>query len=212
MTVIPIENEPVGSICYLCYNRDVSNDCFVVDPGAEDETFLIDTIKGNKLNLTYIILTHEHFDHCMGLNQVRASFPNCKLVCSSECSDAIQQAKKNFSLYFRNPGFECGAADVLLEDVDWILHFGDLKISFYPAQGHSKAGILFVVDNYVFTGDSLIKDIKTVTKLKTGSKEKLLDSINLLESWKGRGYIICPGHGKLFELDDYDLRKALGYF
>lgn len=206
--MMPIENAPVNSICYLCYNVNKSNDCFVVDPGAEDETELMNIIKKNNLNLAYILLTHEHFDHCMGVNQVRATFPNCKLLCSLECSEAIQLARKNYSLFFRNPGFECDAADMILEDVGWTLHSDGYDILFYPAQGHSKAGVMFVADKYVFTGDSLIKDIKTVTKLKTGSKEKLYDSISLLESWKGKGYIICPGHGEMFELDDYDLSKA----
>ena len=209
MTIFPILNKPVNSICYLCYNKVISNDCFVVDPGAEDETELINLIKRRELNLAHIFLTHEHFDHCMGVNQVRASFPNCKLVCSLECSEAIQQARKNYSLFYRNPGFYCEAADVILEEIGWKLNFGGLNISFYPAQGHSKAGIIFVVDNYVFTGDTLIKGIKTVTKLKTGSKEKLYDRINLLESWKGKGYIVCPGHGEMFDLDNYDLNKAL---
>lgn len=210
VTIQAIINEPVKSVCYLCYNKEISYDCFVVDPGAEDETELIKIIKRLGLNLTHIILTHEHFDHCMGVNQVRASFPNNQLVCSSECSVAIQQARKNYSLFYKNPGFDCAAADIILEEVGWKIKIAGIDIDFYPALGHSKAGIIFIADNFVFTGDELIKDKKTVTKLKTGSKDKLQESIRLLESWKGKGLIVCPGHGEIFELDDYELTKVYG--
>lgn len=67
----------------------------------------------------------------------------------------------------------------------------------------------FFVGRYVFTGDTLLKDAKTVTKLKTGSKEKLIVSVMLLEQEKGKNLIICPGHGETFGLDGYDLNIAI---
>ena len=60
----------------------------------------------------------------------------------------------------------------------------------------------------MFSGDTLIKDIRTVTKLKTGSKEKLSVSLRLIEKEKGQGLMVYPGHEDLFSLDDYDLSKS----
>lgn len=82
-------------------------------------------------------------------------------------------------------------------------------ISFYYALGHSIGGILFTIQKFLVTGDTLIKDMKTVTKLKCGSKERLHESLVLIDSMKGRGLLVCAGHGESFELDNYDLNKAL---
>ena len=48
-----------------------------------------------------------------------------------------------------------------------------------------------------------------MTKLFCGSREKLLVTINSIKEMQGRGLYVCPGHGDGFELDDYDLNKAL---
>ena len=44
-----------------------------------------------------------------------------------------------------------------------------------------------------------------MTKLPTGSVVKLQESIELLRNMQGKGYMVYPGHGDLFELDGYDL-------
>lgn len=132
-----------------------------------------------------------------------------KLICSSVCSDAIQSGKKNYSVFHQQPGFEIKPADIILDDIGWQLAWNGKEIKFHSAQGHSAAGIIFFIDNYVFTRDTLIKGIKTVTKLKTASKEKLKETLFMLEAEKGKGLVVCPGHGEVFELDNYDLGKAL---
>lgn len=60
----------------------------------------------------------------------------------------------------------------------------------------------------LFIGDTLIKDVRTVTKLRTESKEKLEETLSLLEGYKGNGLIVYPGHEEAFALDEYDLNIA----
>ena len=112
--------------------------------------------------------------------------------------------KKNYSVFYEQPGFELEAAEIEIVQrcsLDWNTH----KINLALAQGHSASGLLFTIGKYLFTGDELIKDTKTVTKLKTGSKEKLKESITLFKKMKGLGLIVCPGHGETFDLDEYKL-------
>lgn len=198
-------NAPVPSNCFVLFDKEVCNNCIIVDPGSQYNDDLFEFLKIGGLNPQYIILTHEHFDHCWGVNDIRDHFLYVKLVCSSICSLAIQDKKKNHSVFYQQPGFEVGPADILLEDISWKFDWNNYKLSFYPAQGHTASGVVFTIENNLFTGDELIKGIKTVTKLKTGSKEKLHNSIAFFESLKGKGYSIYPGHGEAFELDDYDL-------
>ena len=209
LTIHQIINTPIPSNCFVLFDKAVGRDCIVVDPGSENNNHLYQYLEKEQLIPEYIILTHEHFDHCWGVNDIRDRYLSVKLVCSRICSDAIQSGKKNYSVFHQQPGFEIMPADIILDDIGWQLAWNGKEIKFYPAQGHSAAGIVFFIGNYVFTGDTLIKDIKTVTKLKTASKEKLKETLSMLEAEKGKGLVVCPGHGEMFELDDYDLEKAL---
>ena len=209
LTVHQIINFPIPSNCFVLYDKTLGGDCIVVDPGSKSDEELFAFLEKQGLAPKYIILTHEHFDHCWGVNALREQYPNIQLVCSTICSVAIQDKKKNYSVFHQQPGFELRPADIFLEDINWFLYWNGYQIRFELAQGHSAAGIIFFIDKYVFTGDTLIKDIKTVTKLKTASKEKLKDSILTLENEKGKNLIVCPGHGEMFELDRYDLSRAL---
>lgn len=209
LTIHQIINTPIPSNCFVIFDKAVGRDCIVVDPGSEDNSQLYRYLEKEQLIPEYIFLTHEHFDHCWGVNDFRDRYPMVKLVCSRICSDAIQSGKKNYSVFHQQPGFEIKPADIVLDDISWQLAWNGKEIKFYLAQGHSAAGIVFFIDNYVFTGDTLIKGIKTVTKLKTASKEKLKETLSLLEAEKGKRLVVCPGHGEMFELDDYDLEKAL---
>ena len=204
-----IENIPISSNCFVLFDKAVGNNCVVVDPGSENNTHIYRSLENEKLRPEYIILTHEHFDHCWGVNDMRNVYPNVKLVCSQICSEAIQDKKRNYSVFHQQPGFDLKPADIVLEDVNWVMNWNENQIRFVPAQGQSAAGIIIFIDKYVFTGDTLIKDIKTVTKLKTASKERLKDCLMMLEKEKGNKLIVCPGHGEFFDLDNYDLTKAL---
>ena len=205
-----IINSPIPSNCFVIYDKSVGLDCIVVDPGSEDNSVLHSFLESERLIPQYVFLTHEHFDHCWGVNELRLKFPTVNLVCSAICSEAIQSIKKNYSVFYQQPGFEVSPADILTDNLPLGLDWQGHHILFISAKGHSASGILFVIDKCLFTGDSLIKNIKTVTKLKTGSKEEQQKTIVLLNDMKGKGLTVYPGHGDSFMLDDYDLWKALG--
>lgn len=209
LTIHQIINTPVPSNCFVLYDKAVGRECIVVDPGSENNSHIYQYLEKEQLIPDYIILTHEHFDHCWGVNALRVAYSEVRLACSRNCSEAIQSRKKNYSVFHQQPGFDIHPADIILDDVNWSLNWNGYQIRFEPALGHSVAGIMFFIDRYVFTGDTLIKNIKTVTKLKTASKDRLRESLLILENEKGKGLIICPGHGECFMLDNYNLNLAI---
>lgn len=209
LEIFRIVNTPVDSNCYIIYDKSLSDECIIIDPGSECNNELIDFIAQNSLVPQYIILTHEHFDHCWGVNDLRKRYPNIKLICSSICSETIQDPRITYSHYYCKPDFVIESADILLEDIQWKVAWNDYEIDFSAAKGHSTSGIFVFIDNAVFTGDTLVENMKTITRFKTGSLSDLKQSLQNLSRYKCQGLIVYPGHGESFELDKYNHLEAL---
>lgn len=203
-----IVNTPVTSNCYVLFDKAVSNECIIVDPGSKDEKELFDYLWKEKLEPKFIILTHEHFDHCWGVNQLVEKY-HIPIVCSELCADAIKNEKRNCSVFYNNKeAFTIKSETINIESINNILVFHGNILKFFNTLGHTDASISFVVDKCFFTGDTLIKDEKTVTKLPTGSFSKLKKTMEMFTDMQIREYKVFPGHGEGLELNRYDLSKS----
>jgi len=205
--LLSIVNHPVSSNCYILYD-ELSSRCLLIDPGSEYPDLIDDILHTKRLYPDYIILTHEHFDHIWGCNYFISKYDS-KLICSELCADSIKLPKKNLSFFYNQCGFSINANVLSLEDIGWKLEWNEHLIYFAKAQGHTDGGILFYVNSYLFTGDTLIEGEKTVTKLPTGSKLKLKETILFLDKLKGHRLQVYPGHGNAFDLDSYNLEKTM---
>ncbi|MBQ9312829.1 MAG: MBL fold metallo-hydrolase [Bacteroidales bacterium] len=204
-----IVNQPITSNCFILYDNTIDNNCIIIDPGSKNVGTIVDFIQKTVLIPKYIILTHEHLDHCWGVNSLVERF-YIPVVCSKLCSEAIQNEKRKCSVFYDNKeAFSIHCDTISIESLDFVLSFSDKKVYFFNTPGHTEASICCLVDKCLFTGDTLIKDMKTITKLPTGSAEKLKKSIELFSKMKGNGFTVYPGHEKKFELDKYDILKMI---
>ena len=107
-------------------------------------------------------------------------------------------------------GFK-GFAPIVSSVEDYQIQENDVFIcaKFFNTPGHSPASICFLIETNLFTGDTLLFNQKTILKVPKGSRKDLEESINFLSSLKGYCLRVYPGHGDDFEMDSYDLGKAL---
>tara|TARA_R110002073_G_scaffold322276_2_gene498832 strand:+ start:13144 stop:13770 length:627 start_codon:yes stop_codon:yes gene_type:complete len=193
-----ILNSPIESNSFLIYTNE-NKSCVIVDPGTENCKSLFEFIKKKQLEPEYIFLTHEHFDHIWGVNKLKNTYNDVKIIASRECSLNIVNKKKNLSVFYNQVGFDCYPADILIEDIGLKLFWNDSYFKFFKTKGHSEGSICFSISNYLFTGDTLIKDEKTVTKLPGGSKDELaLSNILLLNEFQTINPLVCSGHNDSF--------------
>ena len=160
-------------------------DCGDVEP-------ILPLIKGK--NLKGVLLTHAHYDHIYGLNELLRHFSNT-LVYTNECGkDTLLNARKNMSLYHETPFvFEYPENIRIVNDGDEIeLSYG-LKAIVKATPGHHPSCLTDIIGDAIFTGDSYIPGTKVVTILPKGNKKLAQDSVEkiLLMS---EGRIIYPGH------------------
>ena len=161
------------------------------------------------LTLDYIILTHEHFDHCWGVNYLLANFPAAQLVATKHCAEWVEKPWNYFNqLYYNSEEmYQIEQVDIHVEDIDWNLLWGDVPVVFINTPGHSDKGICIEIGGSLFTGDTILYQTKPLLKKKYGaSKDELKQSIEkIYHSYPGDTKVY-PGHGEPFalkETEDY---------
>ena len=199
-------NSRFTSNTYIIYHTDYDN-VWVVDPGDTEVVFEW-MHAHSKTTISGILLTHAHFDHIYGMNDILSRYSQCAVYVSNDYGkELLNDPKKNGSKYTEE-------GPIVIADNSWIFSYEeimylweDVSIHTYYTPSHSDDSMCFLLEDKLFTGDTLIKDVRTVTKLKTGSVDKLQETVGFIQKLQGNGIKIFPGHGDVFELDGYELDK-----
>lgn len=196
-------NAPTPSNCYILSESSASP-CIIVDPGTENCTQLTAFLKDRKLIPEYVIVTHEHFDHCIGCNKLKEYYSDLKMIASQACSLHMPSTRWNLSEYAEKvQPTVIRQADILIKDIKNELYWQNYRLQFFETRGHSEGSVCFSIGNLLFTGDTLIKGYKTVTTLKGGSKKELLLSLQMLLNCFNRTKVkVYSGHGERFYLEE----------
>lgn len=182
------------------YIISVGNNCIVVDPGTSYTDELLNYTNTNKLSISYIILTHEHYDHCMGVNYLRNKNPNIKLVTSYYCNQNIQDDRMNLSRYAdeKGNGFTISPANIVI-NCDSNLNLLGLPFHFLLTPGHSQGSMCFGFYHILFSGDTIIPYYKPILKLKGGSISDYHQSLDKLKKiYRNTKLFLYPGHGESY--------------
>jgi glyoxylase-like metal-dependent hydrolase (beta-lactamase superfamily II) len=205
MKVIRFENSILKSNSYIVY-FEKSEFVFVVDPG--DSELILKWVKNNKKYIIGILITHSHFDHIYGVNDLHSIFPNMTIYSSIYSIDGMFSAKINGSYYAEMPFvINCENLKVVDEN-DSIQLFENYFARVFYTPGHNHDCLSFEIQNYLFTGDAFIPGIKVHTKSKHADKLKSKESINRIFNQFNNTTIICPGHGEICELGVVDISKS----
>ena len=141
-----------------------------------------------------VLLTHAHFDHIYGLNELLKHFPNA-IVCTNESGkEALLDARKNMSLYHETPFvFKCPEKIRIVNDGDVIKLSNGLNAKVMATPGHHTSCLTYIIGDAIFTGDSYIPGVKVVTNLPKGNKLLAEQSVELIKTL-AIGKTIYPGH------------------
>lgn len=143
-----------------------------------------------------VLLTHAHYDHIYGLNNLLNLSPDIKIYTNSYGCDMLADSKKNLSAYHETP-FIFNRRDniVTVDDGDEIVFSNSLTARAIFTPGHSPSCITWMIGKKLFTGDSLIPGIKVVTNLPGGNISQATDSERKIRQILALGNLeICPGH------------------
>ena len=172
---------PLGVYQASCYviHEENSTSCCVLDPGGEAKKVL-ELLQNRNLTLEAILLTHGHFDHVGAVKELHDA-TGCKVyLCTEDCT---MPPKWTAGELFYTDSFGEGIQ----------LDLAGLTIHVLHTPGHTPGSVCLLVDDTIFSGDTLFAGSCGRTDLPGGDPEKLLASLARLAALEG-DYTVCPGH------------------
>lgn len=183
---------PFDANNYLLMDKN-TKEAVLIDCSEYKQEIIEDIYKlGAKVK--YILLTHGHFDHILGVNKmtealgVDAYIKNADII----LAENINTMPKHLNL----PMAEVPIINGRIED--WQeFQLGEHKIKAIPTPGHTEGGMSFLVDNeFLFSGDTLFCQSFGRTDLFGGNIKKLVNSIKNVLFALEDNIIVYPGHGQ----------------
>ena len=182
--------------CYVLIDEQ-SGEAAVIDPGDTPQV-LLDCIKEYKLK--YILLTHGHFDHVLGVSKIKELTGASVAIHKSEAR-CLEDERYSLAYQISRGLQKPCRCDIELEDEKHLV-LGSLDVRVLHTPGHTVGGCCFVVDDTIFSGDTLFYGSVGRCDLPGGNYEQILGSLKKLDSlFKGRDMRVLPGHGEETTLD-----------
>ncbi len=157
----------------------------IVDPGFETLPKELEDF-----NIKYILLTHAHIDHIFYAKKL-ADKTGAKIVIGKYDEKALSDENLNLSsLFGQRLSF---SADIVLNDLEEI-EFAKFKIQALHTPGHTVGSCCYIVEDHMFTGDTIMAGTVGRTDLPTGDTSAQRQSLEKLKNIQ-KDYILYCGHG-----------------
>ncbi len=169
-----LEVGPMQNFVYLIGDRN-KRQCVMVDPAWDVDSVLQQT-KEDEMEVVGGLITHTHFDHCNGVE------------------DLLRQTKSKIYVHTKEAGFLKGMqSDIEKVDAGYRLPVGDLTITFLHTPGHTPGSQCFMIENNLVSGDTLFINACGRCDLPGGNVNQMYESLQKLAALDEKT-ILLPGH------------------
>lgn len=171
---------------------DENKSCLVVDPSKITTSFF-DYLNKNQLKLEGILLTHGHFDHTRGVNEVLERY-DVPLYIGFYEEELLTNPKLNCSAFKKDPTI-ISKKPILVSDKDEITLLDEPIIVLHTPYHTSGAVCYYLKDsNVLLSGDSLFYASIGRSDLPTSDKGLIESSLKKILSLP-ENTKVYPGHG-----------------
>lgn len=192
--IIPFTAGPLRTNSYLIF-QEGAFDAVLIDAGGNIEK-IYRIARENGVEIKHVLLTHGHFDHVGAVAQLQKNGAKIYLHKNDVRKVQTQECTCGFS-HFKIEEF---TPDVILEGGENIV-LCNVEFTVISTPGHTSGSVCYVVENAIFSGDTLFSGSFGRVDLGDGDIKLLSDSIINKLFTLNKNYTVYPGHEDTSELD-----------
>lgn len=178
----------------------LQNNCYLITDSESGKSALVDCTDASQkmlgfignADLEYILLTHGHFDHIGGVKEIKEKY-GAKAVISCEDAPMLSSGKLSLAAFCGELQSKAEADILVSEGSEFFL--GNTKINVLSTPGHTKGGVCYLLDDMIFTGDTLFFCSCGRTDFPGGSVTEMMQSLKRL-SQLNPDLKVYPGHDR----------------
>jgi len=170
--------------CYILMEEETS-ETVIIDPGG-DAIDLKKAAEELHCKVKYILLTHGHADHTGAVSELAKAF-GVPFGISEKDEKMISGDQFMYGKFYKKSDFNLSQGH--------IFKIGNKEIKCIETPGHTPGGMCFLIENMLFTGDTLFSGSIGRTDLAGGDFETLMESIKTKLITLPEDTIVLPGHG-----------------
>lgn len=191
----------VGELATNCYivSCPITNQAVIIDPGDAADS-ISEYCLQESLSVVGILLTHGHFDHCLGLLELSLNF-SCPSFMHEKDSFLIKDAQKRAEHWLKHP-VDPVPHPTTCFDTPIEIPIGLFSVKVIETPGHTPGSVCYLLIHKetssihaIFTGDTLFCDAIGRTDLSYSNRHQLQRSLQKLRELPE--ITLCyPGHGQ----------------
>lgn len=174
--------------------RDDDSRAVIIDPG-DDADAIIRHLKENKKTPDVILLTHGHMDHIGGITRLKDAYPDVRIGLHPDDLPLYRALPEQPSWLGLDTQYTAPPEPDLELEHEQVLTIAGIEIKVIHTPGHTPGSCCFLVEDHLFTGDTLFQGSIGRTDLPGGSYSDIIRSIMTRIVPLGDHITIYPGHG-----------------
>ena len=175
-----------------------NNNYVVIDPQSKEAILIdcsaynpavLDYIGEKGATLKYILITHTHFDHILGVNEMMK-----KHAVPAFANAADFPLLKDMNGWLSQMGYP----RMIIPDIKPLpdnLKLGNIPITVIQTPGHTPGGVCYLIQNHLFSGDTLFKGTYGRTDIPMSNPATMRTSLQNLVNQLPEDTFVYPGHG-----------------
>lgn len=187
---------PVGANTYIVTD-EVSGLTAVIDCG-DCNLALKRKLEGKTVK--YIMLTHGHYDHILGVYDLK-ELTRAEVLIHKDDAACLYNDRSSLAAFVMCDQKPLNADRQLVEGDT--VKLGETVFKVMNTKGHTEGSVVYLdeADRVMFTGDTLFAGSYGRTDLPGGDDGKMINSLRRINALEG-DYMIYPGHDRSTTLDE----------